>query len=174
MSLQDILTATECSEKGRFTADEPGGLGETLFLKAGGSRYNRQENTIKSREGKPTHFMPLYFFLLKRRFFYGLIDSQDISQQGASLSWQPSQSQRLPPGSPVPEPQLRTKLRSTALNNSADSDIIANMKPGVLRQVIISVQKKNIAQSKVMKFIHKPHSYFNRFCHIRCSQIAAR
>lgn len=32
---QDTLMATESSEKGRFTADEPGGLGETLFLKVG-------------------------------------------------------------------------------------------------------------------------------------------
>lgn len=90
------------------------------------------------------------------------------------LCWQPSQSQHSLPGLPAPEPRLWAKLQSTALNKQADSDIITNMKSGMLRQVIISVRKKNIAHSKVLKFIYKLHSCFNSFCHIRYSQIAAR
>lgn len=65
-------------------------------------------------------------------------------------------------------------LQSTALNISADRHSTANVKSGMLRQLIISVRKKNIAHSKVMKLIHKFHPYFNSFCHIRYSQKAAQ
>ena len=133
-----------------------------------GDRDNRQENTIKSREGKPTHFIPLHFFLLKRRFFSGSIDSRDISQQGASLCWQPSQSQSSPPGSQ--HPSHGSGLSSRALPwVTQHSHNITNTKSGMLRQAVISVRKKNIAHNKVMKFIHKLHSDFNSCCHIRYS-----